>query len=159
MTHVWGSPDRGPAKNLDQDIFKKTSCLDFTPQIPAHHHTAGGPQAMQADWPTHNSHVPEKSLGGTTWMWKEMFITHRFLQDKRDWKEQKMGRWWWEAAEVLEMMNRVKRARCSFQHIPLPDHHDGGYCIDQCWHLFCCPFTPAFPGMCLERSSPKILEV
>lgn len=48
-----------------------------------------------------------------------------------------------------------KRARCSFQHIPLSDHHDGGYHTDQHWYLFCCPFAPAFPGICLERVFPK----
>ena len=33
-----------------------------------------------------------------------MVITHRFLEDERVWKEQKMGRWWWEATGVLEML-------------------------------------------------------
>jgi len=60
-----------------------------------------------------------------------MVITHRFLQDERGWKKQKMGRWWWEATRVPEVLRTViKWARCSFQHIPLPDHHDGGYHTD-----------------------------
>lgn len=61
-----------------------------------------------------------------------MVITHRFLQDERGWKEQNMGRWWWEATGVLEMLRAgIKWARCSFQHIPLPDDHNGGYCTYQ----------------------------
>lgn len=33
------------------------------------------------------------------------------------------------SAGVLRM--GIKWARCSFQQIPLPDHHDGGYRTDQ----------------------------
>lgn len=104
-------------------------------QTPAHHHTAGGPQAAQTHWLTHNRHLPERSLGGTAWRWKEeMFITHRFLQDERDWKEQKMGRWWWEATEVLEILRT--RLKSTFLFVVITMLDTAQISADIC---FCCP--------------------
>lgn len=149
---MWGSPDRGPAKNLDQDILRKQAVGISHHR---HQHTAGGPQATQADRLTHKRHLPEKSCGER---WheggkKKMFITQGSLQDERNWK---MGRWQWEATEMPETLRAgLKRARCSFQHIPPPDHHDGGYCTDQHWHFVLLPFHTSLPRNLPWKVFPK----
>lgn len=150
VTHVWGSPDRGPAKNLDQVIFKETRRSDFTPD------TSTPPHCWRSTGSTDTLTDPQQAPAWEKFGRDSVKVERRNVYNTRipsGWKGLKRA----ENGQVVMGGNRSagdpeNKAK---KHIPLRRYHDAGYCTDQCWHLFLLPF----PGICLERSSPKILEV